>query len=116
MVGSAAGVVNATADKNGKFSASIDLKTLSPPPNTGEALTFDAVWIGPTRERLKADATTAVQYSKYVVSLTTSVSDEKLTPLQEFSIVSEVEPEEGLPATASITVRTSSLRSHCILV
>jgi hypothetical protein len=99
-----AGALSIVADGDGVFSASIDLQTLSPPPNTGDSLTFHAVWIGPTRERLKAEAVTNIQYSSRVVSLTQSVANDKLLPLQEFSVMSEVEPRENLSAAASITV------------
>jgi hypothetical protein len=112
-----AGVWNVTADEDGVFSATINLKTLNPPPEAGDFIDFDAVWIGPTRERLKAAATTKIQHNLYVVSVTTSVSDDKLVPMQEFSIVTNVEPKESLPANSSTTVRPTSphIFPHCIL-
>lgn len=103
-----AGVLKVTADETGTFSTPLELETLSPAPQTGDSLTFDAVWIGPTRERLKAGAATKIQYNKYVVSVSTSISDANPIPLQEFSIMLEVEPKTGLTAAASITVRTPS--------
>ena len=103
----AAGVINVTADDEGSFSAAIDLEALSLPPSTGESLQFDAVWIGPTRERLTAEGITKIQYSEHVVSLTVSASNDKLTPQQEFSIVLEVDSASSVPAAASVTVRLS---------
>ena len=103
----AAGVVHVTADEEGSFSAAIDLEALSVPPGTGDSVSFDAVWIGPTRERLTAQGTTKIQYSEHVVSLTVSASNDQLTPQQEFSIVLEVDSASSVPAAASVTVRLS---------
>jgi hypothetical protein len=109
-----AGVLNVTADEDGTFSATINLKSQNPPPKAGETLIFDAVWIGPTRERLKAAAETQIQYSKHTVSITTSLPNDKLVPMQEFSIVSKVEVDanESLPAATSLNVRPPLSHMH----
>jgi hypothetical protein len=99
----AAGSINVTADANGTYSATLDLGSLEAPPAAGSSVLFEATWIGPTRERLTASATTKVQYSEHVVTVSTSLLGEHRIPGREFSIVPTVEPDE-IPAGSSVKV------------
>lgn len=99
-----AGSLIGTAGANGNFTVELDLSEVAPLLDVGSSVSFDAVWIGPTRERLTASGSTSVQFSPFKVSLTLGVDAMGLTPGRTFGIVASVDGPSG-PPQQSVEVR-----------
>ena len=82
------GVLNVTTSTSGKFNTSLDLSTVDPAPLPGSVISFSAEWIGPTRERITASASTAVRYSEYELVIGTSIQDP--LPGRSLAVTAEV--------------------------
>lgn len=103
----AAGVLNATSSSDGTFEVALDLAAIEPPPSPGDTITFDAEYIGPTRERIAESVSVAVRFSEF--ELTLAISTRNDLPLREFAITADV---SGPSSPGGVTVTVSSHQPH----
>ena len=101
-------MLNVTTSASGKFNKSLDLSTIDPAPLPGSVVSFSAEWIGPTRERITASASTALRYSEYELVIGTSIQDP--LPGRSLAITADVTGPslDGI----SVEVRVTVLQNH----
>lgn len=104
-----------TAGANGNFTVSLDLSEVAPLLDVGRSISFDAVWIGPTRERLTASGSTNIQFSPFTVTLSVGARLNGLTPGRTFGIVSSVSGPNGPPAQdVEVWHRSTCICGQCM--
>jgi len=115
MHGVGAGSLVGTAGANGNFTVELDLNEAAPLLDVGGSISFDAVWIGPTRERLTASGTTGIQFSPFTVTLTTGVTLSDLVPGRTFGIIASVDSPDGPPEQNVVVRPCCSVTASCPL-
>eukprot|EP00892_Ulva_mutabilis_P003496 jgi/Ulvmu1/1518/UM011_0248.1 len=111
--GEAQGSLVGTAGANGNFTVELDLNEVAPLLDVGGSISFDAVWIGPTRERLTASGSVAIQFTPFTVELTTGVDLEALVPGRTFGIVAAVDSPNGPPSQDVVVTAVPITQALC---
>jgi hypothetical protein len=91
------GLLTIVAGAEGLFTGTIDLSKIVPSLRVGDAMSLNAEWIGPSRERITDAASTTVQFSPYTMQISTSVDGTALAPQQDFSVAVTVTPDSKTP-------------------